>query len=134
VNINHRSNPLMEKNGWQLFKDGEGGFWVLCMSGAFGGFTTNEEDAKSLLLEKSGAIEEAFPPVKDNDVKVLKGQKLQGPGYWYRLDHFYLNGKEIGQVQIKEQGTKVITKVKDKACIGYDLKWMLRENGFRLVV
>jgi len=134
MTVKERGEPVMEKNGWQLLKDGSGGFWVICTNGSFGGFTTNEEAAKSLLLEKSGAIEETFPPVKPDEVKVLPGKKLNNFGYWYRVDQFSLNGKPIGQVQVRSKGTKVITKVGDKACIGYDLKWMLRENGFRLVV
>lgn len=129
------SKTLMEKNGWRLMEDNEKGFWVMSTCGLFGGFTTNQKAAEDLLMDRSGAREEGFPAVKEDDVKVVRGNQipLGIEGKWYRVDTFYLNGKTIGQVQVRSKATpKVITKVKDKACIGYDLKWMLRENGFRL--
>lgn len=103
--------------------------------GNFGGFAPKLEMANELFDEKSGASEEKLPTVKENEVKVVRGQTIQEPDYRYRLDQFYLKGKHLGTVQVKDRtGHRVITRVGDWAVIGYDLRWMLRKNGYRLEV
>lgn len=131
--INSITKVVREGNGCKLLKNNLGAFWVICKIGRieFCQRTQDETLANKIFLEKSG-LPERYIKVNKDDINVYLGKTTGSANNWRRIDRVYLRKKEIGKIIIKNQGEEIFSRVGNEQVEGYDMDWILAENGYRM--
>lgn len=126
---------VIEIGGWKAKPHPEfSGFEIYDPRGEYRGFAPNEASAREWLAQSSGVAYQKLPAIKLEQLRIERGIQRRIWQGWFRLNHYYLAERLLGTVQTKHQNkrTEVMTIAGDAGVIGYNLRWMLRVNGFRL--
>jgi hypothetical protein len=109
------------------------------------GLARNEEQARQWLNDATGITYESLPAVRLDDLTVITGEKIKigefpNRGSWYRHTVYKLGDKELGRIQTKcrkfgkgQERIETLTCVGDGCVQGSDVRWLLQQNGLRLV-
>lgn len=126
--------------GWKAEPREGGGFWIIDRRGQFRGYAPSEASAREWLDESSGEAYKRLPALKLEQLTIKSGKqnRLYFPHGWYRHTQYFYGDKLLGYVQVRSRSyggrekIDTLTLVADHCVIGRDLRWMLKENGYRL--
>lgn len=134
-------SQTLQVRGWRAVPNQERGYDIYAPGSydTFRGWAPSAESAIEWLDEASGAAYDRLPAVRESDLRIERGkpwrERLFGVPTVVRHTHYYLGEKSLGFVQTKTQHgrTTVLTCVNQYCVVGSDLRWLLKENGYRLV-
>lgn len=133
-------SQTLQVRGWRAVPNQERGYDIYAPGSydTYRGWAPSAESAIEWLDEASGAAYDRLPAVRESDLRIERGKPHRGPSFGYEIiqrSNYYLGERHLGAIQVRtrHKRTTVLTCTKNHAVIGSDVRWMLKENGFRLV-
>lgn len=136
---------MITVGGWRALPNRNGGFDIHAPGSydTFRGWAETEDVAKKWLDEASGEAYKRLPPVRQDELRIVQGEKTPLARFpfrrndYYQHTFYYLGDTCLGSVQVKREHGRTETLTlpfgQNCCCRGADLRWLCQQNGLRLV-